>query len=215
MGRIIPEKGHLLTRFLDYRVATVPHVAVETARLTIVEVARVVFTAVRDLVIGEKPYSEAVSNLGSVDYALNETAKYLSLVVSSPDSNQVHNRHLDVIHSMEHLTRLVEACREFDNVCTTARSEYLRKLTLGQLREFDLVIKWLDGELPEAPLHNVENISAMFADLRRKKRTEMIGEIAQGGMNPDDGFDYLEAMRWIDRIAYHIWRSIVHLNRKY
>ncbi|HPF06063.1 MAG TPA: Na/Pi symporter [Spirochaetota bacterium] len=215
MGRIIPEKGPVLTRFLDYRVATVPHVAVETARLTIVEVARVVLTAVRDLVVGEKTYSEAISSLGSVDVALNETRKYLSFVISSPDSNQVHSQHLDVIHAMEHLTRLVEACREFDNVCTTARSEYLRKLTLSQLGEFDLIIKWLDGETPEAPLHNVEHISAMFADIRRKKRTEMIGDIAQGGMNPDMGFEHLEAMRWIDRIAYHIWRSILHLSQKY
>jgi phosphate:Na+ symporter len=123
MGRVIPERGPVLTRFLDYRVATVPHVAVETARLTIIEVARVVLTAVRDLIVGEKSYSDAISNLGSVDIALNETGRYLSFVVSSPDSNQVHRQHLDVLHAMEHLTRLVEACREFDNVCITARSE--------------------------------------------------------------------------------------------
>lgn len=215
MGRLVPEEGPELTRFLDYRVATVPHVAVETARLTIVEVARVLMTALRDLVVGEKTYSEVLSQLDSVEVALNETRKFLSYVVSSPDSNQVHRQHLDVIHSMEHLTRLVEASRESDNVRTTARSDFLRNLTLKQLNEFDIIIKWLEGEVHECPLESVEQISAMFAETRRKKRTDMIDQIALGGMKPDEGFQELEAMRWIDRIVYHIWRGIFHLSQTY
>lgn len=213
MGRLIPEKGPVLTRFLDYRVAKVPHVAVETARLTIVEVARVVMKAVRDLVVGEKPYLEAVDGLGPVDAALGETQKFLSSVVSSPDASQVHSQHLAVLHAMEHLTRLVEACREIDNVRTTAHSGFLRKLTLDQLKEFDTIIRWLEGEILEAPLENVEHISSMFAEIRRKKRTDMMGDIAKGWIKPEEGFEYLEAMRWIDRIAYHIWRSIFHLGQ--
>ena len=215
MGWLIPERGEVLTKLLDYRVADVPHVAVETARLTIIGVARVVMTAVRDLIVGDKPYSEAVAHLDSVDVALLETRRFLSYVVSSPDASQVHNQHLDVIHAMEHLTRLAEACREFENVRTTAHSDFLRKLTLNQLSEFDVVIKWLHGEISEAPLRNVEQISSLFAETRRKKRTDMIDEIAQGSLKPDEGFDHLEAMRWIDRIAYHIWRAIYHLSRTY
>jgi len=215
MGRLVPEKGPVLTRFLDFRVAKVPHVAVETARLTIVEVARVVMRSIRDLVVAEKPYCEAVDGLDSVDNALGETQKFLSSVVSSPDASQVHRQHLDVLHAMEHLTRLVEACRELENVRVTAHSEFLRKLILNQLKEFDMVIKWLDGEIPEAPLKNVEHISSMFAEIRRKKRTDMIGDIARGGLKPEEGFDNLEAMRWIDRIAYHVWRSIFHLGQNY
>ncbi len=215
MGRLVPEKGPVLTRFLDYRVARVPHVAVETARLTIIEVARVVMKSIRDLVVGEKPYCAAVEGLDSVDAALAETQRFLSYVVSSPDASQVHSQHLGVLHAMEHLTRLVEACRELDNVRTTAHSDYLRMLTLNQLKEFDMVIRWLDGEIPEAPLKNVEQISTMFAETRRKKRTDMIGNIAQGGLKPEEGFEHLEAMRWIDRIAYHIWRSIYHLGQKH
>lgn len=213
MEQLVPQKGPILTRFLDYNVASVPHVAVETARLTIVEVTRVVMTAIRDLVVGAKPYREAVAGLVDVDAALIETRKYLSSVVSSPDSSQVHRQHLDVIHAMDHLSRLVEACREFENVRTTGRSDFLRNLALGQLGEFDAVIMWLDGEMKEAPLQRVEKVSALFAETRRKKRTDMIGEIAQGGMKPDEGFEHLEAMRWIDRIAYHICRGITHLSQ--
>jgi phosphate:Na+ symporter len=127
----------------------------------------------------------------------------------------VHRQHLDVIHAMEHLVLLVEACREFDNVRTTAHSAFLRRLTLDQLDGFEKVIKWLHGEIHEAPIESVEKISTMFAETRRRKRTDMIGEIAQGVMNPDEGFEHLEAMRWIDRIAYHIWRGILHLSQKY
>lgn len=213
MSRLVREKGPILTRFLDYRVATVPYVAVETARLTIIEVAKVVMAAIRDLVVGEKSYSAAIEGLVSVDSAFVETHRFLSRVVSSPDARQVHRQHLDVLHAMEHLTRLVEACREVDNVRITANSEFLRKLALDQLEEIDIVIKWLEGEITEAPLKNVERISSMLADLRRKQRAEMIVDIARGGLNPEEGFNSLEAMRWIDRMAYHIWRSIFHLGQ--
>lgn len=215
MGVLIQEKGLVLTRLLDYRVAMVPHVAVETARLTILEVARVVMTAVHELTIGEKPYAESIEPLESVDAALIETQKYLSYVVSSPDASQVHRQHLDVIHAMEHLTRLVEACREFENVRVTAHSDYLRNLALSQLSEFEDVIRWLRGEMSETPVRKMELISSLFAETRRKKRTEMIGDIAQGGMKPDEGFELLEAMRWVDRIAYHVWRCIFHLSQRY
>jgi len=215
MGRLIPQEGAVLTRFLDYKVASVPHVAVETARLTIIEVAKVVMTAIHELVAGKKPYGETIAPLKAVDSALVETRNYLSLIVSSPDANQVHRQHLDVIHAMEHLTHLVEACRESENVRTTAHSDFLRQLTLNQLGEFDEVIKWLRGERKSAPLQNVEHVSAMFAETRRQKRTDMIADIAKGGMKPDEGFRNLEAMRWIDRIAYHIWRGIFHLNQMY
>ncbi len=215
MGKLVPEKGVALTRLLDYRVATVPQVAVETARLTVLEVSLVVMTSIHELTLGDKPYNEAIEPLESVDSALAETQRYLSFVVSSPDASQVHRQHLDVIHAVEHLTRLVEACREFDNVRVTAHSDYLRNLALSQLNQFELVLKWLRGEMKEIPLENIEKMSSHFAETRRKKRTDMIGEIALGGMKPDEGFDLLEAMRWIDRIAYHVWRSIFHLSRKY
>lgn len=215
MSRLIPQEGAILTRFLDYRVASVPHVAVETARLTIIEVSKVVMTAIHELVAGKKSYGEIIAPLKAVDSALIETRDYLSLVVSSPDANQVHRQHLDVIHAMEHLTRLVEACREFENVRTTAHSEFLRQLTLSQLGQFDEIMEWLHGERKSAPLQNIEKISTMFAGIRRQKRTDMISDIAVGGITPDEGFKHLEAMRWIDRIAYHIWRGVFHLNQTY
>ncbi len=215
MERIVKEKGPVLTRLLDYRVATVPHIAVETARLTIIEVAGVVMAAIRDLIIREKSYREAVQFLPSVGAAILETQKYLSLVVSSPDASQVHNQHLDVIHAMDHMARLVEACGEIENVRTTGASDFIHQMALQQIELVDDVIKWLSGELEEVPISRVAQISAMFAETRRQKRKDMIVDIAKGGLKPDQGFDHLEAMRWVDRIAYHIWRGIFHLSQKY
>lgn len=214
MEKLLPQKGPVLTRFLDYNVAAVPHVAVETARLTIVEVARVIMNAIKQLVVTENSYKEIIQDLIDVDAALVETRKYLASVVSSPDASQVHTQHLDVIHAMDHLARLAEACRESENIKITAKYDFLHKLALDQMGEFDGVLKWLNGEMEEAPLPNIERVSTMFAEIRRKKRTDMIADIAQGRLNPDQGFEHLEAMRWIDRIAYHIWRGVLHLNQK-
>ncbi len=212
--KLLPQKGPVLTRFLDYHLVAVPHVAVETARLTIIEIARVLINDIRQLVIAEKSYKEIVQDVADVDAALIETRRYLSSVVSSPDSSQVHTQHLDVIHAMEHLSRLAEACLEIENVRITAKFDFLHKLALDQLGEFDGVLEWLNGEKKEAPLPGIERVSTMFAEIRRERRTNMIADIAQGRLNPDQGFEHLEAMRWIDRIAYHIWRSILHMSQK-
>lgn len=32
-----------------------------------------------------------------------------------------------------------------------------------------------------------------------------------GRIEPDAALKYLDAMRWVDRLAYHTWRTIHHL----
>ena len=67
--------------------------------------------------------------------------------------------------------------------------------------------------MDEAPVKSVEETSSLFAETRKEKRTEIIDDIAQGNIDPDSAFRFLEAMRWVDRIAYHIWRAVIHASR--
>jgi len=214
MTFIIKDEESLLTRKLDYSVVTVPEIAVKTVRVSIVEIFLLMLQIIRDLTVAETPYYQLTKKLDAADTGLNEVKRFMSAVTSNPDSSSLHEKHLDIIHCTEHLERLSEACREVDNIRTAGQSEFLRSLTVNQLKQFDGVIAWLRGDRSESPLKSVEEISSLFAQTRREKREEIIEEIAYGRIDSDSAFQLLEAMRWVDRIAYHIWRAIFHVSRK-
>ncbi len=210
---LVKEEKSLLARHLDFSVVNVPSVAIETARLTIVEIFLLMMRVVRDLVVAEVQYPHIAKKLDVVDSALLEVRRFMSEITSDPDSSSLHEEHLDIIHCTDHLMRLSEACREVENIRTAGHTEFLRSLTVNQLEQFDGIIAWLQGDLPEAPTKSVEEISSLFAETRKAKRTDIIDEIACGKIDPDAAFSFLEAMRWVDRIAYHIWRAMFHLSR--
>lgn len=213
MKFLVKEEESLLTRHLDYSVVNVPPVAIKTARASIVEIFLLMLETIRDLTVAETPYHQLVRKLDAADAGLREIKRFMSAVTSNPDSSSLHEKHLDIIHCTEHLERLNEACREIDNIRTAGHSDFLRNLTASQLKQFDGIIAWLHGDRSESPVKSVEEISSLFAKTRRTKREEIIAEIAYGKIDSDSAFQLLEAMRWVDRIAYHIWRAIFHVSR--
>lgn len=209
---MVHEKLPYLTRNLDYSIADIPPVALESARAAIVGIAALILSSMKDLVLAEVPYHDIIKKIEEADDALRYTSDFLAHVRSNPEAAMDHDHHITILHSTEHLKRLAEACREVETVRTTAHTPYLRQLALDQLDSIESSIMWLQGKRADAPTESVQQISRMFAEIRKKMRTEMIDKIAQGEMNPDNAFRLLEAMRWIDRLAYHVWRAILHLS---
>jgi hypothetical protein len=67
-----------------------------------------------------------------------------------------------------------------------------------------------DGNINEAA-RMMEKKSLSVADLRREQRKVILEKTAALGIDPNDALEELEAMRWADRLAYHIWRVTYHL----
>jgi phosphate:Na+ symporter len=49
------------------------------------------------------------------------------------------------------------------------------------------------------------------AQYRRSRRDEVLGLAASGEVEPGDALERLEGLRWLDRVVYHVWRSVHHL----
>jgi len=214
MCRIVKEEKSMLTRELDFSVIDVPPTALRIARASINEIFLVIMQVIRDLTIAETPYNQLSRKLDAADSGLREVKRFMAAVTSTPESSALHESHLDIIHSTEHLERLSEACREVDNIRTAGHDQFLRNLTISQMKQFDGVISWLKEEIPVSPLKGVEDVSSLFAHTRKTKREKIISEIACGRIDPDSAFHLLEAMRWVDRIAYHIWRALFHATKR-
>ncbi len=212
--RAIPEKGSRLTRNLDISVTNLASVAIETARRTVIGIAAVVMESLRRILNAEASFHDIADDIAEAGTALRETGRFLSRVRSQPESSEVHQRHLSVLHSVDHLERLVETCREVDEMREIAHHPELRLIALEQLSRIDMVVRWLQGHTDSAPLTVVEAMSQSIAGIRRAKRVELLASTARGELEPEDAMGRLEAMRWLDRLAYHVWRAIYHLSEE-
>jgi phosphate:Na+ symporter len=205
--RLVPERGPHLTRHLDPALATVPAVAVEAARKTVMAVAALQLDVLAAVLA--RPGSPADSTgLHAADLALAETRRFLGgLHAARLPGDQ--ERHLAVLHTIDHLERLVERLRAAPSAAAVdddlvAAAEVAR-------RELDPVRAWLRTEDPPAPVDRCERLAAELAERRRAQRTTQLQAAAAGSHDPDTVLERLDGMRWLDTSVYHVWRVVHHL----
>lgn len=206
--RMVPDRGSSLTRNLDPSVAHVPAVGVEVARRAVLGIAAEemrIAAAVMRRVEGGPP----APPLDAVSRGLQETRDFLRGVRTSADVAGEHHRHLAVLHALDHLDRLDEALRE-----PPARGRLSGELEPALLHTIEFTLeethRWLLKDGP-APLEQVGGLSSDMARYRRSRRVCTLDLAASGGMEPTEALERLDALRWVDRVLYHVWRSVHHL----
>jgi len=72
------------------------------------------------------------------------------------------------------------------------------------------VARWLrdDGA---SPLPRLEAMSREVAEYRRARRAHVLSLAASGEIDAAEALRWLEGLRWLDRVLYHVWRSVHHL----
>jgi phosphate:Na+ symporter len=207
IARLVPERGPALTRRLDATVANVAPVAIEATRLTLREIALVLSEYLQGLLRNR----QSRDTLEPVGRALVETRKFIGRVRSDPETKGEHQRHIGTLHAMDHLERLLEACRETKPAQWIERDAAIAAAA-GRLSEgLVLISPWLGGNEVPAPVEHLAALSAALAETRRTHRATILEETAAGRADAGDTLARLEALRWLDRLGYHIWRAVHHL----
>lgn len=212
--RLIPEREQQLTRNLDRSIIEVSSVAIEAARHTTIEIARVVFDAINRIINTGQITSDTSAALDAANAALEETRHFLTEVRTEPSTKNVYERHVAVLHAMDHLSRLVEAAREIGPASLVSRDPQLRQATLRLATKLDHALQWFKTGDGEGPLKLIQKLSLELADLRRTERPRILQRTAAGQLDPSTAMRRLEAIRWIDRLAYHIWRTMNYLQEQ-
>lgn len=209
VSRLIPERGPALTRHLGPLVARGP-VAIEAAGLTVRAILEETLDALLTLLGPAPPLEALAERLQAVDDALTQTREFLGKIRPAPHLGGQYERHVGLLHVIDHLERLTEACREKrfleqvrdhpDVAAVILALERLVKRCLTALSE--------DEPLPRGGL---EEESKAIANLRRRSRPRLLMAAADGYLMPATGYKVLETVRWIDRLAFHVWRGGHHL----
>lgn len=211
ISKLIPERGPELTQYLDTTLLSVPGVAIDAARRTVVKTLASLLSAARAAMAGRPQTREDEALLARVAEASAKTRDFLGRIRTSPDEEREHRRHLAVLHASDHLDRLLEALRVRPSPSAIFGEEIIQRVATGSAAQLEPVENWLhDGAVDEPPT-DVEALSRSIAEERRTHRPFVMERTASGEISPEVGLRVLDAMRWVDRAVYHIWRSVHHL----
>lgn len=206
-----PERGSALTARLSRAGATVPAVAVEAARLTANDIGRAATELAAKALRDSDAAEEGEPDRAEIAAALVAAREHLKAVRTDPAAPAVYRQHIAVLHAIDHLHRLTEALGEHRNARAAKRDATIHAAAEKVAAALDDAARWLavDDESPPPPL---DATSRAVAEQRRGERAAMLERTAAGELSPADAEVLLEAMRWVDRIGYHAWRAVHHLD---
>jgi len=205
--RLVPDRGPALTRYLDRSVTRLPAVAVETAHRTLRDVLGGLLTATD---FARQPPSER--RVATLREALTEVRRFLAAVHPEPETAAVHARHVSALHALDHLEQLASLSAQVvprmasDDPALTHQRAYVVAI-------MDVARARIAQEL-EAPVDASDVVLVELRELTRRDRTRAIDAAAAGQLSPDDVLVRLEAMRWLDAVAYHLHRALHHLREE-
>ncbi|MCC7510861.1 MAG: Na/Pi cotransporter family protein [Planctomycetes bacterium] len=208
--RVVKIKGPRLTRDLDASLLSVPSLAIEAVRRTLKIGGSELFDYLADHLRGDrKPAGDDL--IDELDVALDETRRYLAQVPPPDRQGYEFHRQISTLHAIDHLERLVSESREKGRLRIAQKDDHLRGTCKDLANLLDLLATQLREPLVEPDVERAQAFSQRLADERRTARPAILEATAARTIDPDTALAELAAQRWLDRVAYHIWRSSHHL----
>lgn len=208
--RMIKLKGPRLTQHLDPSLATVPPVAIEAARRTLKEGGADLYEYLALHLRGGR-HLPGPALIDELDLAWDEVRRFLAKVPPPEAQGYEFHRQISTMHAIDHLERLTAEAREHKKL-ELARHDAHLQATSGELAELlTLLATQLRDPAIEPEVERAQAFSQHLADERRNTRPAILEATAARKIDPDKALAELSAQRWLDRIAYHLWRTSHHL----
>ncbi len=208
--RILPERGPRLTRHIDASLLTVPPVAMEAARGGLRESAALLFQILASRLHGTRPDQNTEDQSRQIEKALHEISAFISKI--PPIEHEVPGQHFrrDSFHAIDHLGQLLPSASQ---VHPAAHTEPLAEAAEKCRAALVLASRCLalEDSAGEAAPETLEQTALDLAEWRKSKRLKLLETSSSGGASAEDSLQLLDAIRWIDQIAYHAWRITHYL----
>lgn len=203
-------KGNRLTQHLDSSLLTVPSVAVEATRNVLKEIGATIFEALADILKGESKWIGS-KEMTEADEALDETRRFLSRIPPPETAGFEFRRQISTVHAVDHLERLLADMRDEPALEVVRKQPELSRMA----DEMAALLLELAPPIRDPALEpddkRAEALSLQLAEDRRTARPAILEATAARKLDPDQALTGLHAQRWLDRLAYHIWRATHHL----
>lgn len=208
--RLLPEKGPTLTRNLDPTLCSVPAVALEATRRALRETACATF----EILSGRLPDAYTAQDSASGDeirQALFETRQFIARIPPVVEDQPVSLARVWQMHAIDHLARLHAALDPPEDLRRHPTNETVRAECALCREALEQARIGLCGREPAGWLETLENKSLAVAELHRQGRPRLLKQTADGILEPENTLNTLDALRWLNRVAYHTWRICMYL----
>lgn len=206
--RLIPDKTPLYTRKLDDILLEQPSMALTAVQHSIYAQILALFGHIHALLSGTK---KGRANLNELQAALDQTHAYIDKIHLQNESGAQWERLVAMIHTLDHLQRLHERCDEEEDRAVTVRksSQFIRERSL-MIDEMSKMLQLLKAKKWHKMLKQATKSRSKLHRKVKAYRKEVVIRIARGDIDVPEGTDYLEGVRWLQRVSWHITRIARH-----
>lgn len=147
--------------------------------------------------------------LQSINDALGAARTFMEQVRVGPTDQFSLQRLLSCMHALDHLLRLNNRCGQIERIQSLqseARLVRLSKLLQGSV---NLI---LQSQEPAVLQERLDRLRKLLRDQRRSYRDRVMRAMSRHQIDGDTALLRLDGIRWLHRVAYHVWRIVYHLN---
>lgn len=211
--KIVPYSGANLTKNLDESVKSVPAVAQESARRTIIDIFDALLESIESILDPGKNKVLRYNN-EEIKNAIIKVRTFVSDIetVNSTDPRD-YKTSISLLHAIEHVEFLYEAVNEKEDLDPVKNSKTLIKASQEFLEKVDTLEEWIRSHAGTEYPDFVKNISKKLKHIRKDKRTDILERTAAGEYDSKTAYEMIECLRWMDRVSYRIWRTVKYLSK--
>lgn len=207
--RLIPDKRLRYTDRLDEQLLKDPDIALTAVQESLLNMMSALFAHLSTM-LGDTTQGSP-TRLSQLQQDLDETQSYLDKIHLPDGSGARWERLVAMIHTLDHLQRLHERCDEEEARAATIRNS----VKFAEERDVLITsIKEISDALKTGSWHQGTRLALMTKNMLYKRlrpyRTVIMAEIARGEIGVPTGTDYLEGVRWLKRVTWHITRITRH-----
>ncbi len=204
---LIPDSTSSLTESLDERLLHDANASTYAAGATTSAITREVLSAL-DSAIREPSGQHLSSRLAQISTAARDARNYTDRIQIAGQQTSAFERRKAILHALDHAVRMAHRCTQDE------RLEALRQDR--ELARFGDELRGLVGELLESnPAEDVtgklDSFRRRLRDARQVMREETIAMASRQEMDSSTAVLRLDAIRWLHRVSYHVWRLAIHL----
>lgn len=208
--RFIPEREAALTRRLGNEMLKDADAATDAAAATVEELCNHSFNWLARRLQKDNARRADLSEMHGLSEALGETRRFVARIPHGLQDTPRAHRVAAILHILDHLGRLHVRCRQDERIAVLWTDHRLRRLC-GVLRTYVAdAARSGDTDGLERRLNRLRRL------LRRQRsayRNYVIGLASVGDISDEEAAVRLDAMRWLQRVAYHVWRIELHMGR--
>ena len=210
IARLIPERRDEIVHRLHHSLYQSPSVAIVAARATLVDITRKLLLLMREefeTTEIRKPESEAYEQVRAT---LSKVSRFLKGVDCKQDANLIV-RLGDLFLAVDHLRRLSRRCEEFERIQAVHDVPLLEMYASRVLDELEQFLVAFEGGIEKTNQQSAKQLFKSFYHNSARDRRQLSESVARGKIDHEQAIARLDALRWLRRISFHLWRIIRHV----